>query len=110
VDRESASSSHRPGRKAGAVVVLVNGDLALYVERGGRSVLSFIDPVESRYLTAAAEELACAARSGLLGRVLIQRVDGEPALTHARERAPVVAALLDAGFAITPRGLRVRAG
>ncbi|MDR0483572.1 MAG: DEAD/DEAH box helicase [Cellulomonadaceae bacterium] len=34
-------SEHRPGRKAGAVVVLVNGDLVLFMERGGKTVLSF---------------------------------------------------------------------
>ena len=28
---------HQPGRKAGALVVLVDGSLALYVERGGRT-------------------------------------------------------------------------
>ena len=33
-------SGHRPGRKAGALVVLVDGALVLYVERGGRTLLS----------------------------------------------------------------------
>ena len=32
---------HRPGRKAGALAVLVDGSAVLYVERGGRSMLSF---------------------------------------------------------------------
>ena len=32
-------SSHRPGRKAGALTVLVDGSLVLYVERGGRTLL-----------------------------------------------------------------------
>ncbi|MDT9156127.1 hypothetical protein, partial [Escherichia coli] len=34
---------HRPGRKAGALVVLVDGALVLYLERGGRSALVFTD-------------------------------------------------------------------
>ena len=34
-------AGHRPGRKAGALVVLVDGRLALYVERGGRTLLSW---------------------------------------------------------------------
>ena len=34
-------TKHRPARKAGALVVLVDGAPALYVERGGRSLLSF---------------------------------------------------------------------
>ena len=32
---------HLPGRKAGALVVIVDGELCLYVERGGRSLLTF---------------------------------------------------------------------
>ena len=32
---------HRPARKAGALVVLVDGALVLYVERGGKTLLSF---------------------------------------------------------------------
>jgi ATP-dependent Lhr-like helicase len=35
-------TGHRPGRKAGALVVLVDGELALYVERGGKSLLCFV--------------------------------------------------------------------
>ena len=38
-DREG----HRPGRKAGALVVLVGGALVFYVERGGKSLLSFTE-------------------------------------------------------------------
>jgi ATP-dependent Lhr-like helicase len=34
---------HRPGRKAGALAVLVDGAAVLYVERGGRSLLSFTE-------------------------------------------------------------------
>ena len=100
----SRSGLHRPGRKAGAVVVLVDGDLALYVERGGRSLLSF--GVTGARLTLAATVLADAAATGRLGRILVQRVDGVPALTAARDRTPAAAALLDAGFGVTPRGLR----
>ena len=36
-----ARRGHQPGRKSGALVVLVDGALVLYVERGGRTVLSF---------------------------------------------------------------------
>ncbi|GAA1742099.1 ATP-dependent helicase [Isoptericola hypogeus] len=98
------SGTHRPGRKAGAVVVLVDGDLALYVERGGRTLLSF--GVAGARLTLAAKVLTDACGAGRLGRVMVQRVDGIPALTAARDRTPAAAALLDAGFGVTPRGLR----
>ena len=37
----AAAAGHRPGRTAGALVALVDGDLTFYLERGGRTVLSF---------------------------------------------------------------------
>ena len=37
----TTARGHRPGRKAGALVVLVDGELVVYVERGGRTVLLF---------------------------------------------------------------------
>ncbi|MGN7703053.1 Lhr family helicase [Cellulosimicrobium sp. 22601] len=102
-----ASRGHRPGRKAGAVVVLSDGDLALYVERGGRSVLSFVDGPR---LAEASAELVRAVRAGRLGKVVVQRVDGVEALagagTTATSADEAVRALLDAGFRATPRGLR----
>ncbi|MGN6251926.1 MAG: ATP-dependent helicase, partial [Marmoricola sp.] len=36
-ERTAEATGHRPGRKAGALVVLVDGALALYVERGGKT-------------------------------------------------------------------------
>ncbi|MFI2104744.1 DEAD/DEAH box helicase [Isoptericola sp. NPDC019693] len=105
---DDAAGSHRPGRKAGAVVVLVDGELTLFVERGGRTVLSFGrgDAGDAPRLAAAARLLVTATRADRLGRVTVQRVDGVPALTAARDRIPAAAALLDAGFGVTPRGLR----
>jgi len=100
--------THRPGRKAGSVVVLVDGDLVLYVERGGRTLLSFGHG--GRRLAVAVRLLTEAASAGRLGRLLVQRVDGVAALIAARDRTPVTAALLDAGFGVTPRGLRIAKG
>jgi ATP-dependent Lhr-like helicase len=97
-------TAHRPGRKAGAVVVLTHGDLTLFVERGGRTVLSFTrNPAR---LAVAAAALARTVRDGRLGRLVVQRVDGIPALEAARHQ-PVARALVEAGFAVTPRGLRI---
>ena len=40
----SEEGGHRPGRKAGAlVVVMVDGELVIYVERGGKSLLTWSD-------------------------------------------------------------------
>jgi ATP-dependent Lhr-like helicase len=100
-DREDAGG-HRPGRKAGALVVLVNGSLVLYVERGGKSLLSF--PDDGAVLRPAVDALALAVRDGSLGKLAVERADGEGILN-----TPLAEALEGAGFRPTPRGLRLRA-
>jgi len=98
----AAKAGHRAGRKAGALVVLAGGDPVLYVERGGRTLLSFTDDPE--LLTHGAHALAGAVRSGALGPMSVERADGES--VHA---SPLRDALTAAGFRTTPRGLRLRA-
>ncbi|MBN9735108.1 MULTISPECIES: ATP-dependent helicase [unclassified Pseudonocardia] len=95
-------SRHRPGRKAGALVTLVDGAPALYVERGGRSLLSFT--TEHDELRAGAEALAGAVHEGWLGSLAVERADGQDSL--ASELSEV---LTEAGFRVTPKGLRLRA-
>jgi ATP-dependent Lhr-like helicase len=101
-DRPAAS--HRPGRKAGALTVLVDGFLVLYVERGGRTLLSWTDDQE--LLDPAAAALAGAVRGGALGRLTVERADG----IRVSDDSPLARALEAAGFRPTPRGLRLRAG
>ncbi|MFI2228161.1 ATP-dependent helicase [Streptomyces fradiae] len=97
-------AGHKPGRKAGSLVVLVDGELTLYMERGGKSLLSWpLDP-DAPALRAAADALAAAASAGALGTVTVERVNGAAALT-----SPLSRALEAAGFHATPRGLRLRA-
>ncbi|MEV4243019.1 ATP-dependent helicase [Streptosporangium canum] len=93
--------SHKPGRKAGSLVVLVDGHLVLYVERGGKTLLSFTD--DDR-LQPAVDALALAVRDGALGKLTVERADGT-----AINDSPLGAALETAGFHPTPRGLRLRA-
>jgi ATP-dependent Lhr-like helicase len=95
-------TKHRPGRKAGALVVLVEGAPVLYVERGGRSLLSF--STERAELGAAAHALAGAVHEGWLGTLAVERADGVGSL--GSELADV---LTEAGFRVTPKGLRLRA-
>jgi ATP-dependent Lhr-like helicase len=95
------STGHRPGRKAGALVVIVDGFLTLYVERGGKTVLTFTED-ESR-LAAAASSLAATVRMGL-GKMRIELVDGDFSIG-----TPLGKLLITAGFAATPQGLRLRA-
>ncbi|WP_119295336.1 ATP-dependent helicase [Streptomyces sp. YIM 130001] len=105
-----SGASHKPGRKAGSLVVLVDGSLALYMERGGKTLLAWpagaeeeASPDDPR-LRAAAEALAGAAAAGSLGTVTVQRINSAPALT-----SPLGPLLESAGFHATPRGMRIRA-
>jgi ATP-dependent Lhr-like helicase len=92
---------HQPARKAGALVVLIDGACTLYVERGGRTLLSFSD--DPAMLQPAADALALAVRDGALGKLAVERADGVPIVASA-----LGAALEAAGFRPTPRGLRLR--
>ncbi len=100
---DGGGRGHQPARKAGALVVLVDGELVLYVERGGRSLLTWSDDPGS--LQAAADALALAVREGALGKLTVERSDGTSVLgsDHA-----LATALAQAGFHATPRGLRLR--
>ncbi|MGN6780848.1 MAG: ATP-dependent helicase [Marmoricola sp.] len=108
-----ANAGHRPGRKAGALVVLVDGALALYVERGGKTLLTFTDADaapssggDDPVLQAAVQALGEAVRRGALGRLTVERADGSSVLGPDSE--PVRRALEEAGFVATSRGLRLR--
>ncbi|MDX3483703.1 hypothetical protein, partial [Streptomyces scabiei] len=102
-------AGHKPGRKAGSLVVLVDGELTVYMERGGKTLLAWpadpdARPLDDPRLRPAAEALAGAARAGSLGTVTVERVNGASALTSPH--GPLLEA---AGFIATPRGLRIRA-
>jgi ATP-dependent Lhr-like helicase len=97
----AGSTGHRPGRKPGALVAVVDGALVLYLESGGRTLLSFAEDPDT--LGAAAAAVAEAVRRGALGRLAVERADG-----IGVHDSPVAEALSAAGFAITPRGLRLR--
>jgi len=92
---------HRPGRKAGGLVVLVDGALTLYLERGGRSALVFSD--DEQVLTAAARSLVETARARRLDTLTIEQVGG--AFVYG---TPAGRALRDAGFVESARGLTLR--
>lgn len=97
--------AHRPGRKAGALIVLVDGAPALYLERGGRTVLAFTDDAES--LRAAAADLAATARARRLDTLTVEKVNGDG--MYGTERGSALgAALQEAGFVPTPRGFTLR--
>jgi ATP-dependent Lhr-like helicase len=102
---EDDAGGARPGRKAGALVVLVDGELVWFIERGGRSLLSFSDdPDVNRAAGAALAELVT---TGRVSSILVERINGLPVL-GPDVPGSAVSGLSDAGFARTPRGLRLR--
>ncbi|MCU1508719.1 MAG: box helicase [Glaciihabitans sp.] len=94
------AKGHRAARKAGALVVLVDGALTLYVERGGKTVLTYTE--DEKLLSVAAQSLASTVRAGI-GRMRVERVNGDFAIGTSLGNA-----LVEAGFAATPQGLRLR--
>ncbi|MFF1254155.1 DEAD/DEAH box helicase [Pseudarthrobacter sp. NPDC058329] len=99
---DEAGTGHRPGRKAGALVVLVDGALVLYVERGGKTLLAFSD--EDAILAAAGTALVGVVTRGAIDKLIMEKVNG-----HGILDTPVAAALSAAGAYSTPKGLRIRA-
>ena len=108
---------HRPARKAGACVVLVDGAPVLYVERGAKTLLAFTtDPV---LLEAAAPALARLVSAGGAEKISVEKVNDVELLgTHTLSLSggevvehPVEAlraALQAQGFYATVRGLSLR--
>lgn len=108
---------HRPARKAGACVVLVDGAPVLYVERGAKTLLAFTtDPV---LLEAAAPALARLVSAGGAEKISVEKVNDVELLgTHILSLSsgevvehPVealCAALQAQGFYATVRGLSLR--
>lgn len=100
--------THRPGRKAGALVALVDGQLVWFLERGGRTLLSFTTDADTQ--RAAAGALAELVNTGRMPSLLVERINGVAVLDPGidADRATVQDALTGAGFSRTPRGLRLR--
>ncbi|RAX46518.1 ATP-dependent helicase [Arthrobacter sp. AQ5-06] len=99
---EEAGTGHRPGRKAGALVVMVDGALVLYVERGGKTLLAFSE--DAAVLSAAGAALVGVVTRGAVDKLIMEKVNG-----HGILDTPVAAALAAAGAYSTPKGLRIRA-
>ena len=67
----------RAARVAGAHVVLLGGEAALFVERGGRSLVPLREP-EDEWLRPALAALVAHVRAGGAKRLAVERFDGEP--------------------------------
>ncbi|HKJ35658.1 MAG TPA: DEAD/DEAH box helicase [Solirubrobacterales bacterium] len=87
----------RPSRVAGAYVLLRDGEPVVYVERGGKGILRLAHMDEAG-LAAALAALTAAARDGLIPKLGIEKVDGEPVFGSGLEEA-----LGEAGFSRQPK-------
>jgi ATP-dependent Lhr-like helicase len=85
----------RPARASGAYVVLVGGECAAYIERGGKSLVTF-----GMDANGWAEALASLQKESRVRRLVIERINGEPA-----GEADEAAALRSVGFRDSYRGL-----
>jgi ATP-dependent Lhr-like helicase len=87
----------RAARVAGAQVVLLGGEAALFVERGGRTLVPLRDP-EDEWLRPAVAALVDYVRRGGAKRLAVERFDGRPVVD-----TEVMPLLLEAGFIAGPR-------
>src|SRR6185437_2548801 len=87
----------RAARVAGASVILLGGEPALFVERSGRSLVPLREPDES-WLRPALAALVEHVRAGGAKRLAVERFDGEPV-----GDTEVMPLLLEAGFLAGPR-------
>ena len=109
-----SEGGHRPGRKAGALVVLVDGELTWFLERGGRSLLSFSRDAHAHNVAGAALSDLISTRR--LQSLLVERINGVPVLDPGAEadHRAVADALTGNGFLAHPAwiapALRARHG
>jgi ATP-dependent Lhr-like helicase len=118
--------NRRPARVAGAYVVFVAHEPVLYLERGGRGIVTLVSEVGAirdersavsgapvvfdgrragaAPLALALRALADAVRAGRIDAIALERVDGEPAIGSELEPA-----LVQLGFRQGPRKLTLRA-
>jgi ATP-dependent Lhr-like helicase len=97
----------RPARVAGAHVVLVADEPVLYVERGGRALVTLAGGSHGRSADPTREALAAlaeAVRAGRVGKLALERIDGQPAIASS-----LADALVELGFHPGPRRLTLSA-
>jgi ATP-dependent Lhr-like helicase len=88
----------RAARVAGGQVVLLGGGAALFVERGGRSLVPLRDPEEGWLRAALAALVEYVKKGGSKRRLAVERFDSEPV-----GESEIMPLLLEAGFLAGPR-------
>ena len=94
-----------PSRSAGAYVVLHEGELVLYLERGGRGLLTYPSFDDEAVATAALGALGGLIRDGRLRQLQVERIDGV-----AVGDSPRRPSLLRMGFRPSYRGIVLSVG
>jgi ATP-dependent Lhr-like helicase len=102
-DGDPAGRRRGPARAAGAYVVLAGAEPVLYVERGGRALLTLVDRDDPR-LRPALEALAAFVTADGRHKLALERVDGEPVIGCELEEL-----LIEVGFRAGPRKLTLSA-
>jgi ATP-dependent Lhr-like helicase len=97
-------SGGRAARVAGGQVVLLGGEAVLYVERGGRTMVSLREPEEEWLRVALAALVAYVRRGAGVKRLAVERFDGEPVT-----QSLAMPLLVEAGFLAGPRRAVLRA-
>jgi ATP-dependent Lhr-like helicase len=95
--------TRRPQRVAGAYVVLVGAEPVVYVERGGKGLMTLVSAQDPR-MRPALEALASFVTGARGRRLSLERVDGEPVVG-----SPWEALLIELGFRSGPRKLTLSA-
>lgn len=93
----------RPVRKAGAIVVIDNGHLVLYLPRGGRQLLTYIDPnddTQTEAIGAALAALSTALSRDKRSRFTLELINDVP--VRMSKLAPALKVI---GFSSVPKGL-----
>lgn len=90
-------SSGRPARVAGAHVVLVDGEPAVFIDRGAKSILSFPAAHASDVWIDSVKDLA---RRRIVRTVEIGKIDGEPS-----SASPLAESFVQNGFIKAYKGL-----
>ena len=108
--RRDDDSGRRPARTAGAYVVTIGSEPVLYLERGGKGLVTLRDGAvgadgePAGWARTALEALADHVARGRIKRLALERVDGEPVVG-----SPFGALLIELGFRQSPRKLTLTA-
>jgi len=95
--------SRRAARVRGAYVVLAGAEPVLYVEKGGRGIVTLVDAGDPR-LYASFAALAQFVTGGRGRKLSLERIDGEPVVG-----SPLEGMLIELGFRAGPRKLTLSA-